>query len=228
MIDGTLHLLKAASQTEHIYYHLISGMDLPLKPQSEIHAFFQEHAGAEFLDFRSEKISRELLADRIQTYHFLQTARERYPFVRTIDQKLLRLQALLHVNRLKDCGVIFQKGSLWFSITHDFALYCVEHAPAYRPYFRFSKCGDELFFQTLLQNSLFLSNRAVQAYNDNRASMRLIDWDRGNGSSPYVFRAADYDEITQSGMLFARKFDETVDAEIIEQIAQYVCGDSIL
>ena len=226
MIDGMLYLLKAASQTEHLYYHLISGMDLPLQPQSEIHAFFQARAGAEFIDFQGESISALLLADRIQTYHFLQAARERYPIFRAIDQKLLRLQTLLRVNRLKHCGVVFQKGSQWFSITHDFALYCLSNAPAYRPYFRFSKCGDELFFQTLLQNSPFLSNRAVQTYNDNRATMRLIDWDRGNGSSPYVFRAADYDEITQSGMLFARKFDETVDAKIIERIAAYVFAQS--
>lgn len=226
LIDSMLDLLAEAATAPHAYYHLISGMDLPLKPQSEIHAFFQAHAGAEFVDFRSEQISHELLADRIQTYHFLQTARERYPFVRAIDQKLLRLQTLLRVDRLKHCGVVFQKGSQWFSITHDFALYCLNNASAYRPYFRFSKCGDELFFQTLLQNSPFLSKRAVQTCNDNRANMRLIDWDRGNGSSPYVFRAADYDEITKSGMLFARKFDETVDAKIIERIKQYVSGDS--
>ncbi len=222
LIDGMLDLLATAVNTPHAYYHLISGMDLPLKSQPEIHAFFQEHAGAEFIDFQSETVSESLLQDRLKTYHFFQASRERYPFVRAFDLKLLRLQSLLRVNRLKHRSPVFQKGSQWFSITQDFAQYCVDHAAQFRPYFRYSKCGDELFFQTILQNSPFRDKRFFSGYNDNRATMRFIDWDRGNGSSPYVFRAADYDLILSSGMLFARKFDETVDEQIIAQIAAHL------
>ncbi len=134
------------------------------------------------------------------------------------------MQQMLGINRLKKVDVSFQKGSLWFSFTHAFAQYCVDHAAQFRPYFRFSKCGDELFFQTVLQNSPFLGNRFFNGYNDNQATMRYIDWDRGNGSSPYVFTSADFERIMQSGMLFARKFDETVDAQIISRIAAGLGG----
>ena len=227
LIDGIRTLLTEATKKDHLYYHLLSGLDLPLKPQAEIHAFFAANAGLEYIDFDEPVISGALLQNRMQTYHFFQNSRERYPLIKSLDCFLLTIQYKIGLNRLKNSGVLFQKGSLWFSITHDFALYCLKNAPVYRPYFRFSKCGDELFFHTMLVNSPFLGRKATKTYNDNRATMRLIDWDRGNGTSPYVFRAVDYDEITQSGMLFARKFDETVDANIIERIKQYVSGDTI-
>lgn len=51
--------------------------------------------------------------------------------------------------------------------------------------------------------------------NDYFASLRLIDWKRGN---PYVWRENDYEELMQAPHLFARKFDETVDAAVIEKV----------
>ena len=222
LVDATLLQLAAASATPHAYYHLLSGMDLPLRSQGEIHAFFAKAEHAEFVDLKAETVSASLLRDRLQTYHFLQSARQRYPLVRKLDDLSLRLQSLLQVNRLKCCTVRFQKGSQWFSMTQAFAEYCLAHAAEYRRYFRFSKCSDELFIQTLLQNSPFLANRFSREYDDEHATMRFIDWDRGSSSSPYVFHGEDYDRILQSGMLFARKFDERVDAEIIRRIAQSV------
>ena len=222
LVDATLALLRAASETPHAYYHLLSGMDLPLRSQDEIHAFFANAEHAEFVDFKYETVSPDLLKSRLQTFHFLQSARQRSPFLRKLDDLSLRLQSLLKVNRLRFCTVRFQKGSQWFSITQAFAEYCLAHAAEYRRYFRFSKCADELFVQTLLQNSPFLANRFSGKYDDEHATMRFIDWDRGTSSSPYVFRSEDFDLIFQSGMLFARKFDERVDSEIIRRIANAV------
>ena len=45
--------------------------------------------------------------------------------------------------------------------------------------------------------------------------MRKIDWERGN---PYVWHEKDYDELINSEYLFARKFDENVDKNIIDKI----------
>lgn len=222
LIDGMIALLAEASKTDHLYYHLVSGADLPLKTQTQIHTFFETNAGLEFVDFGAATVPEALLADRLKTYHFVQNYREVYPVLKSADRFSLKIQNKLGVNRLKNTDLPFQKGSLWFSITHGFARYCVAHAADIRPYFRYSKCGDELFFQTLLQNSPFLEKRAVQTYNDDRATMRLIDWDRGNGSSPYIFRSEDYEDLAASNMLFARKFDEQVDAAIIERIAKRV------
>lgn len=37
-----LKLLEIATQSEHSYYHLLSGVDLPLKSQDELHRFFKK------------------------------------------------------------------------------------------------------------------------------------------------------------------------------------------
>ncbi|MBQ7217133.1 MAG: hypothetical protein IJS39_14240 [Synergistaceae bacterium] len=47
--------------------------------------------------------------------------------------------------------------------------------------------------------------------------MRLIDWKRGK---PYVFRISDLEAIKNSEAMFARKFDDKVDAEIVRKIQE--------
>ena len=49
--------------------------------------------------------------------------------------------------------------------------------------------------------------------------MRHIDWKRGK---PYIFRNDDFDELISSNCMFARKFDEKIDNEIIEKIFDYL------
>lgn len=39
VVEAELKLLRAAVAENYQYFHLISGMDLPLKPQAEIHVF---------------------------------------------------------------------------------------------------------------------------------------------------------------------------------------------
>lgn len=51
--------------------------------------------------------------------------------------------------------------------------------------------------------------------NNYQSIMRDIDWHRG---SPYIWRISDYDELMKSEFLFARKFDEDVDSQIIDLI----------
>ena len=57
------------------------------------------------------------------------------------------------------------------------------------------------------------------------ATLRYVDWSAG-GRSPRVMTNADYDALKRSGMLFARKFDESVDGEIIRRIAEDVRAGS--
>ena len=53
------------------------------------------------------------------------------------------------------------------------------------------------------------------------ATMRYVDWS-GGGASPRTLTSADYEMLLESGMLFARKFDDSVDADVIERISKHV------
>ena len=48
--------------------------------------------------------------------------------------------------------------------------------------------------------------------------MRFIDWERGSNGNPYTFRINDFKMLQNSDALFARKFSETIDKDIIWKV----------
>jgi len=222
-IDVMVSLLALASGQTHAYYHMLSGVDLPLKSQREIHDFFDAVAGREFVSFDREPADPDVITKRIGFRHWTRPAD---PFLSKFDRKLaplsIGLQKSLGLNRLKKTDVVFQKGGVWFSITHEFALYVLDQIPVFRPYFKNTFCADEIWLQTIMNQSPFMERRAFMGFGDElSATMRYVDWS-GGGASPRTLTIDDYDTLIGSGMLFARKFDEAADAEIIRRISAKV------
>jgi hypothetical protein len=206
-----LELLEAATKEYHDYYHLLSGSDLPIKSQDQIHAFYETNQGTEFLNMHEGVMEKKGYRDRIQIYHFLQEQignKKSDSLVFKVEWGLLKLQELLHVDRLKKYNLVFQKGTNWFSITHELAQYTVSEAPRIRQMYKFTKCADEVFLHTLAWNSQF-RNR-IQS-----DSKRLIDWKRGR---PYTFRLDDFEALMSSSCFWARKFNEEIDSDIVGKI----------
>lgn len=213
-IQAEMLLLESAvtNETPYQYYHLISGVDLPVKSQDDIHRFFDQNAGKEFISFSTKSNQTKDFLDRIAIYHFFQDKIGRNEgFLAQIEKLLTNVQRLLSVDRIGDKKELFYKGTNWFSITDDLARFVVSPAQKdfINQYMKWSRCADEIFLQTIAMYSPYKDNIT----ND---TLRLIDWKRGN---PYTFTAADYDLLMTSDCLFARKFDETADAEIIQRIA---------
>ena len=226
-IDAIVSLVELASREEHVFYHLLSGVDLPLKSQQEIHAFFEAHAGEEFVSFERETAKPYVIEGRIARYRWQRPVQ---PLLKKLDRRLSptfdALQKLIGINRIRRAPVVFQKGGVWFSITHALARYIVEKMPEYRAYYRHSSCADEIWLQTLVANSPFMERRAFMGFDDElAATMRYVDWS-GGGASPRMLTSADYDMLMESGMLFARKFDEAVDADVIRKISEAVSTKS--
>lgn len=203
-------LLENATNNYHAYYHLLSGADLPLKPQKEIHRFFN-NSGLDYiaLEKQSPANLEKSFLDRFQYYYFFQNKVGRNNKVwKNRQRMLLKLQKRLRIDRTKSATFQYVKGSQWFSITHGTALYIIKSYKKYKKYFFHSLIPDESFVHSIINNSSLSSN----VVDDN---MRYFDWDRG---SPYVFRLQDYEELINSGKMFARKFDERIDDTIIEMI----------
>lgn len=214
-------LLETAikNKTEYAYYHLLSGVDLPIKSQDEIHRFFDENMGGEFLSFSIKDNQTKEFLDKISLYYFFQDKVGRNGgFLSTIENLSTSLQRRLSVDRLGDKRSLFYKGTNWFSITDGLARFIT--APKQQAfierYMKYTCCADEIFLQTIGMNSPYRENIT-------NTSMRLIDWKRGN---PYTFTIEDYDLIMASDCLFARKFDESKDAKIIRKIAAAVKKNS--
>lgn len=220
-IHSELVLLRAAAPGHYDYYHLLSGADLPIKSQDEIHAFFDAHAGREFIDFEGPVFREEKKILLQYYYRFQEHHAGRSRWLDFLDQMSIRLQKLRGVDRLKGNTMVLQKGANWFSITDALAQYVVEKEPQIAAMYAHTKCCDEVFLQTLVVNSPFreaLMDPTMSGGSQGFA--RLIDWNRG---SPYTFRQADFQELMVSDCMFARKFDETVDGAIIDEIGAQVC-----
>ncbi len=228
-IATEIELLKAALHEKYSYYHLISGADLPLKNQSKIHDFFEKNNGKEFVQFGTSDYIRNI-KDRFQYYWFGQEFIENgQGLIKSICSKIryttILLQKLIKVNRRKKLSSGFQygAGANWFSITYNLAKYIVSREDDIRKIFKYSICCDEVFIQTMILNSKFKKNVYHKNFDgDYKAIMRNIDWNRGN---PYVWHNQDYEELMHSDYLFARKFDETIDAKIIEKIYSKLMED---
>jgi len=215
-IECELLLLQEAAPGHYQYYHLMSGMDLPLKTQEEIHSFFDERNGTEFIHFDGKEIDTQTYK-RVSKYNFIITKNKNL-ISRILYNLLMGLQ--LCVDRAKKYNVVFYKGANWFSITDALAQYVVEKSAWIKEVFQYARCGDEMFLQTLVMNSKFKESLVNNNFCDNYETIQYcIDWNRG---SPYVFKKEDISLLKDSNMCFARKFDMNIDDQIVSLIKNNV------
>lgn len=220
-------LLEQAVKQGYDYYHLISGADLPLCSQGEIHSFFDKFAGKEFVRYWGPTFPKQC-ESWLKIYHPLQkllraTSCGGVNLCFEYTEKVLELiQEKLKVNRLKKLDFELQKGATWFSITHQFAMYVVSQKEWINRCFKNTRSSDEVFIQTLLHNSCFEKNRFENTYEiDGLTGTRYIDWTRGK---PYTFEEQDFEELINCGFLFARKFSLSKDKNIVYKLYDYVTG----
>lgn len=213
-IQCELLLLKAALPGNYRYYHLISGVDLPLKSQDEIHRFFRDHDGTEFLELHEASCrDKGLFEFRCCYYHLLQnyagsSRRLFHRCLRMANWAMVHLQKALHWKRPEI--VPLYKGANWFSITHNLAAYVVSREKLIQKQFFHSWCADEVFLHSVAMASPY-RNKIVNNY------LRAIDWERGD---PYTYRKEDVPALLASDTFWGRKFSETVDNEAIALIAK--------
>ena len=221
IIDVEMALLEEAVKTPHSYYHLLSGMDLPIKSQKHIHDFFAANSGKEFLNLWT--LPYHTLW-RVQYYtlfpegtHFFLTNWLNHAF-----KWILRKLGLK-----RNADVEFRQGSQWFSITHELACYIVSEKEWVHKVFCRSCICDEIFIPTLVWRSPFKDrlycSEETEDHCVNLSNMRFILWDRGGSiRHPWTFRISDYDLLMSVPHLWARKFDERVDKEIIDKVASEI------
>ena len=193
LVQVELFLFEKAHPQKYDYYHLLSGMDLPLKSNTQIDNFFERHQGKEFIAYsnRDVKNDREI-ARRTKYYRFLQNHRYRYSqnwknqFFTFWERVSIVLQAVCHINRVKDLDWTIKYGSQWVSITHELVGELLNNKEKITKVFSFTNCSDELFIQTIAFNCGF-KDRLYHPDKDLAANLRYIDWSRSKDNHPYNF-----------------------------------------
>lgn len=210
IVEATLEAIRAllASESHFDRVLLLSGQDYPIKPRRYIKAFLERQDDQEFIESFplgspnkwSEHSGPYKDLNRILHWHI--NFRSRFlhiPIRRSLP------------GRLKPHG-----GSQWWCLSRS----CIEYVhdfirdnPRVLEYFRHSFIPDELFFQTLVSNSPFADHVTG-------SSLTYEDWEAAAPPYPAVLDGSYLSVLSASHKLFARKFDESKDAVVLERIDQ--------
>jgi hypothetical protein len=211
-LAATRELLRSDSTWRHVIN--LSGSDFPLRPMADIDAELATMDGGVNLIDWFDPVAREWInpwfdeEDR-RRHDTMSRVTHVYPELRGRQWK----GHLPVVRRRLPGGAKWYGGSQWSVLSRDFAQHLVEDRVAQRlaGFFRFTFIPDESFVQTVALNSEFRDT----VVNDNR---RLIEWEPG----VRVWRHSDLDRLMASDAWFARKFDELVDAEVLDALERHV------
>ena len=215
VIAAELALFKTAASSgeRYAYYHLISGVDLPLKNQDSFHDYFMAHEGKEFIGYSTTVLTPELVR-KVQRWHmFPKHFRDGSIWQRGLRSVCLRLQEFVGWRRNRD--VEFKKGANWVSVTDDFIRYVISREEWIKRTFHHTFCSDEIYLQTICWQSEF-RDRLYNTSDEWKGNLRLIGWNNGCLND---WSAKDYDLLSKSDALFARKFN-TSDMEFVRKVVE--------
>lgn len=212
-IETELILFEEAHKQKYVYYHLLSGVDLPIKSQDYIHAFFEKHNGWEFIGFTEKWDPSRVTKINLFTSTLRYKIRYMTYLRRKIREFLLWLQGISNFEYNRYLKFNFKKGSNWVSLTDNAISYLLNRKSYLFKLYKYASCADEVYKQTALYNSAL--KNSIFRLNEGNGSLRSIDWERGD---PYVYRKSDFLNLLESECLFARKFDVDVDKDIIDMI----------
>lgn len=220
MVQAILNSMREIRETnakdDLDYVILLSGQDYPLKANNEIFGFLERNYGKEIISYTEmpNQIWFQGGMYRIEEYHL-----NDLPMGYLLNKLA---HAILPKRRFLD-GVTPYGGSMWWCLTYECVKYVldfVQNNKKFVRFFKYTHIPSEMFFQTIIMNSLFANNTVGKISGaDLSDDLRYLRWSSEfNGAHPEILRKEDLDVLVQSDRLFARKFDIDVDSMILDLI----------
>jgi len=213
---------EAVQHGPYGYYHLLSGVDMPIRSQDFIHLFFTLYFGKEFIGFDQRCCEKEI-DKKVRRYHLFSGHFKRSGGVADLCRRglrylFLRMQYIFGIRRHR--GMVFKKGSNWVSVTECFVRYLLSEKNRVMETYQHSFCADEIFLQTICWNSAF-REKLFNPADDGLGCMRRINW---KGNRVVDWQSRDFDELMDSNALFARKFSSK-DLALLDRITDKIRRD---
>lgn len=224
-VMATIELLKAAIQSsETVYFHLLSGIDYPLKPLSFIFDFFAKN-NHNYLLYVPEESNCEYYINRYYFYDtdYMDVRGDTVGCKKKIVRNLLLLLQRCTYLLVQKLGLRIRRripmkyyhGSNWFSFTResvDYILKRVSNEAWILKRFKYTAVSDESFFTMLIMDSPQLRKTVIN--DDLRLKMPDSSLNRGG----YIQAEKDFEFIQNSSALFGRKFCTGVSEKLLERI----------
>lgn len=191
------------------YYHIISGVHLPIRPMKQINEFYERYSGYEIMHILEKCKGR----NNIKLGRF-NIGIKNFKHKQSWVQRLVQLNWVILIKFQKIFGIFnnpnadYVKSENWLSLTQDAVSYIVNHKNTIIKKYFYTLCGDEYFIATELTNANF------KIFNSNKLLYQV--W---NGESPTILTMDDYNQIINSDCLFARKFSSS-NIEIVDALSR--------
>jgi hypothetical protein len=193
-LRGIKELLKMGLKWE--FFINLSGQDFPLKSQTHIQAFLSRNIVNDFIKVANQSKIRPDTLSRIQNYCI------------EFSHRILRTP----IKRPYLRGVTPYIGHQWMILSRKFCEF-VCYSPEverFKKFYRHTFISDEGFFQTVIMNT---SYKGIIVNDDQRTIVWVPAGTIKLRPKDFTFKDAEF--LLASQGLFARKFDETVDAGIL-------------
>lgn len=202
---------------------LLSGQDYPIKSNEYIDDFFKNSPYSNFINyFPIPNYQKWPGGDRggwyrVDKYYF---GAKWYNF---FCSKFLNLLAtyIPFLRRKIPNGMKPYTGQTWWNLDMYALNYILDYVARHPEYVDFHKhtfVADELFVQMIVANSN--DEKLLQSIGN--TELRFTIWPKPNSAHPKILDKNDLDAIMASEDLFARKFDENIDTEIMNLIDQEI------
>lgn len=206
-LRGIEELLKKSVAWD--FFINLSAQDFPLKPQQSIMEFLTHNKGTNFIKVENQREIRPETLSRIENY------------VTEVGDSIidfpLQKRPYLH-------GVVPYIGNQWMILSRIFCEFVINSPEVvrFKDFYRNTFIADEGFFQTVIMNT---SYKGI-IINDDK---RTIDWIPMGTIKlrPRDFTSEDIAYLKSSPDLFARKFDESIDENILTLLEDYILQSTL-
>lgn len=220
-LNGMEAVQKSPKKFDRIL--LLSGQDYPIKSNTEIDSFFEKSEKTVFIDhFLIPNYKKWPGNDRggwyrVDKYYF---GTKWYQFF--FSKSLNFLSGFLpFLKRKIPYGLKPFTGQTWWNLDAYALNYVLNFHKNHPDYIKFHKntfVADELFMQMIVANST--DQKLLQSIEN--SEKRFTIWEKKDSAHPKVLRKTDLEAIMASDDLFARKFDEKIDSEILDLIDEKI------
>jgi GR25 family glycosyltransferase involved in LPS biosynthesis len=221
-VEATLRMMTAALDSGNKFSHLVllSGLDYPIKPLEQVHAYLNANPKYEFIRF-VDVTSSDHYRVFFEHYWFLKanlwlpTKLDRYlrhGFGRALRQI---------VKKPQPTGIKICWGSAYWALTPACANYILDYTARHPDFVKWAKSSfavDEHYFHTIIGNSKFLHHSdGFFPYQGNKtysmANLHLI-----HESMRKEYSHSDFDELVCSDKFFVRKVMSVPSRELLNRL----------
>lgn len=228
MVEATLSLLKLAFEQPVAYdrFVLLSGADYPIKPNHLIANILSEEKNFLQVDRQLDPDGKDWFDDCAN-----------HPFLGDISVLNPRIGSMRFAGwarRLERCikrayppGLSVYYGPAWWCLTRETVTEFMRHEHELTElvrWFRWCRSPDEMVFQTLIKRHAHpnikwdATSSGGSREEVNCHALHYVDFRNPNPDAPRTLVASDFDSLTRSSALFARKCSTNKSTRLLDRL----------